>query len=156
MALTGSSKSNETERLYDLVRKRWIKKTPEEVVRQTLLQLMIKKLGFPLALIAVEKELNQIPHLLRNRAALPDRRVDIICFAKGIHPRFPLFPLLLVECKEDRITQAAIEQVVGYNMFVEAPFIALADPTGAALLLPEGTLQKGLPSYEMLLKAVQQ
>ncbi len=155
MAPTGSSKSNRSDLLYDSVRRQWVKRTPEEMVRQTLLQVMVQKLGFPPALIAVERELKLLPHLLKDPRVLPERRADIICFAKGIHTRFPLFPLLLVECKEDLIDQAAIEQVIGYNVFVEAPFIALADAIGVALLLPGGTLQRGLPSYEMLLKAVQ-
>jgi hypothetical protein len=159
MALMGSSKLNKgcatsSDLLYDPIRKLWTKKTPEEVVRQTLLQAMIKALEFPAALIGVEFELKQLPHLASHKRELPNRRADIICFAKEIHPSFSLFPLLLVECKEESITQAAIEQAIGYNAFVEAPFIALADATGVSLLLPGGTLQKGLPSYPELIKAV--
>ena len=163
MVLTGSSKLNKVHAsipsaghlLYDPVRRLWVKKTPEEVVRQTLLQAMIKALEFPLALIGVEVELKQLPHLATIKRGLPNRRADIICFAKETHTHLSLSPLLLVECKEEPITQAAIEQAIGYNGFVEAPFIALADAKGVALLLPDGTLQRGLPSYPELLKAVQ-
>jgi hypothetical protein len=154
MAPTESSKSNNPNLLYDRFRKRWVAKTPEEIVRQTLLQLMTEKLGYPVSHIAVEKALDQMPHLKHYPSKLPSRRADVVCFAKGIHSRYSLFPLLLIECKEDRIDQAAIEQVVGYNAFVQAPFSALADASGVSLLLPDGKLQKGLPTYEQLRNAV--
>ena len=99
--------------LYDPIRKSFVKKTPEEEVRQSLLVKMIQELGYPLSLIAVEKEL-----------PTPKRRLDILChalIAGEIHP------LLLIECKAVPLNEKALWQVVGYNTFVSAPFIAIVN-----------------------------
>lgn len=138
---------------YCLIRRCLVAKTPEEQIRQSLLGVMIEKLGFPRSLIAVEKSLDQLPHLKHGAAPLPNRRADVLCFGKEIHPEYPLFPLLLIECKQERIDQAAIDQVRGYNAFVGAPFLALADKQGVFFLGEE--LKRGLPKYQELLEAAQ-
>ncbi len=112
--------------LYDEVRKCWVPATPEERVRQRLLQKMLYELGFPRELIVVEKELKQLPHI-GNKVGVPERRIDILSFGKDIHPHYPLFPLLLIECKQGEILDQAREQLLGYNRFVQAPFFALAN-----------------------------
>ncbi len=149
-----SCKLNSSDLLYDAIRKSWVKRTPEEVVRQTLLQAMVGKLGFPPSLIAVEKELKSMPHLKNYPHKLPDRRADVVCFSSVLYRDNLPLPLLLIECKENRIDQAAKEQVLGYNAFVQARFVALASPEGIRLLLPEGKEVIGLPRYEELLMAV--
>jgi len=151
----GSCKLNDSSGLlYDIIRKRWVKKTPEEVIRQMLLQAMVKHLGFPSALIAVEKELRQMPHLKMYPGPLPDRRADVVCFSTGSDPAEALVPLLLVECKEELLNEAAKNQVLGYNAFVQARFVALANAKGVWLLLPQGEMIAGLPRYGELLQAV--
>ena len=109
--------------LFDPIRKLWVAATPEEQVRQQWLSAMIGELGFPPALIAVEKRLCELPHV---RGSVPDRRIDIACFAPGIHPEHPLYPLLLIECKAEAPTSAAVEQALGYNRHVQACFVAIA------------------------------
>jgi hypothetical protein len=141
MALTESSKSSKAQ-VFCRIRKSWVKKTPEEQVRQALLHAMIEKLGFLSALIAVEKSLDQLPHL-QETEGLPKRRADILCFSRDF------LPLLLIECKQDPIDAAAIEQVIGYNAFVRAPFLALADLTGV-FFLHGRQLMPGLPTYDEL------
>lgn len=100
---------------------------PEELVRQSLLLHMIGSLGYPQSLIVVEKELKHIPHLRLYNQEVPERRADIICFGKGIHPEHGLYPLLLIECKAVKLTSKVVNQVAGYNHFVEAYFIAAAN-----------------------------
>lgn len=141
MALTESSKSSK-QQIYCRIRKQLVKKTPEEQVRQALLQAMIEKLGFAGSLIAVEKSLDQLPHL-KEVEGLPKRRADILCFSRDF------LPLLLIECKQDPIDVTAIEQVIGYNAFVNAPFLALADLTGVFFLRGR-ELEPGLPTYSEL------
>lgn len=122
------SSSQNKNNFLDLQRKKWVKDRPEERVRQFLLKKMIDELFFPKGLIVLEKSLHALPHLSQvEKKKIPNRRLDIVVFGKNIHPQFGLFPLLLIECKAVPLTQSSINQVVGYNDVVRAPFIALAN-----------------------------
>jgi len=111
--------------IFDEVRKIWVRASPEEIVRQACLRRLIQELGFPKELLAVEKELQQIGGALD---AVPDRRLDIVCFARGIHPEHLLSVLMMIECKENHLDQKAIDQIVGYHFLIRAPFIGLVSP----------------------------
>lgn len=147
--------------LYDPIRKRWVAKTPEESIRQSLIVRLVAELGYSPSLLAVEKELYQLPHLhLMAKKEMPKRRVDLIAFAQNIHPGHALFPLLMIECKAVDLTPAFAQQVIGYNAFVQAPFLALAN--GKEVLTGffdecEGVFrfEPGLFSYQMLVEKVQ-
>lgn len=123
----------------------------ENEVREQWLQVMIEQLEFPRELIAIEKELKELPHLA-SISAVPKRRIDLVCFAQGIHPNYPLFPLLLMEFKRTAWDRAAAEQLLGYNHYVKAPYAALACPETAHLIFPEHC--SFLPSYPQLIKRV--
>lgn len=112
--------------IYCPVRKSRCKALPEEKVRIGLINHMINTLGFPEYSLLVEKDLKGLPHLAPE-VRVPDRRADILCFAKGIHPTIDLFPLLMVECKAVKITDKVIAQVVGYNHYVQAYFVCVAN-----------------------------
>ena len=140
------------ERLYDRVRRTWVSDQPEERVRQALLHRMIEDLGYPKSLLVVEKALKHMPHLY-GVEGLPDRRADIVCFARRGEQ---LHPLLLVECKAEQLTQAVLQQVLGYNHYLQATCIAVANQhkliTGVPHPTEEGFhFQKDLPSFEELL-----
>jgi hypothetical protein len=151
-----------SEKIFDPIRKVWIKKTPEEAVRARLLEKMIHELGYPVAMLAVEKELSKFPHLLFEKALrVPKRRADIVCFAKDIHPQFPIYPLLMVECKAQRLTPRFLWQLVGYNKVLGSLFLSLASGeqvfTGSYNYEEKVfQFQPGLPSYTQLLSAVAQ
>lgn len=114
--------------IYDPVRKRWVACSPEERVRQSLLIHMLNSLSYPKELLSIEKALHEMPHL-STVSSLPERRVDILCYGKGIHPEHQLYPLLMIECKEcSTMQEQAKEQVIGYNHFVKAYFLAIAYP----------------------------
>lgn len=90
---------------------------------------------------------------------IPDRRIDIVCFAKNIHKDYQLYPLLLIECKQDGKLKGALDQILGYNHYVGACFIAVA--TSEVFLLQylgkSGIVQKELqhpPLYKELIQAV--
>jgi hypothetical protein len=104
--------------IYDPIRLRYVAATGEEFVRQSLLKKMLGELAFPKGLIAVEKEIGE-----------HGRRFDVVCYGKGFHPLHELYPLLLVECKAEDITDAAREQALGYNASVGAPFLCIAGKT---------------------------
>ncbi len=135
--------------VFDEIRGKHVPATPEELIRQSLLYIMIYRLHFPKELIAIEKQLSELPHL-NGLSSLPERRADIICFANNIHPDYPLYPLLLVECKEGKVSREAIEQALGYNHYVKAPYIAVAGSDGVQLIHPQKVLF--LPSYHQLLE----
>ncbi len=143
--------------LFDPIRRRWIKSTPEEEVRQRCVRKLIDQLGFPMACLVVEKTLKELPHLARME--VPHRRVDILCLAPRLHPEYPLFPLLMIECKEDAFDRRAMEQVLGYNFFVRAPYVAVVNKTEeqvAAWSTLDGQYRffTQLPPYQAILSAV--
>ncbi len=90
-----------------LIRKKQVADTPEERVRQLLIQKMLNELGFPKGLLSVER-------------AIGSRRYDLVCYSKE------MVPLLLVECKAIALDEGAIRQAFGYNDVLKAPFICLA------------------------------
>lgn len=140
--------------LYDTVREKWVERTPEEEVRQRILGLMLGELGYPRALVSIERELKTLPHLRgRSNKQIPKRRADILVFSKQ---ESSLLPLLLIECKAVSLTDKCVQQVLGYNRFVQAPWLCVAnhrkiltghfDPD-------QGTFRfyPGLPSYQRLI-----
>ena len=135
--------------VFDPLRMNWVRATPEEVVRQTWIQRMIKELHYPRELLAVEKELNALPHLA-HEASLPLRRIDLLSFMKSADG---IKPLLLIECKESELTQEAMDQVISYNHYVKAPFVAIVNPTQIRFR-SNTTEMCRLPSYHELLEAL--
>lgn len=141
--------------LFDPIRKNWVKETPEELVRQKLLQIMVRDLHFPPNMLAIEKELSLLPHL-QLVSDVPKRRLDILAFAKNGEE---FAPLLLIECKAVKLTPQFAQQVVGYNRFVGAPFVCLANAkeviTGSFdEEAGHFTFKPGLKSYSRLLKSL--
>lgn len=140
-----------------MVRRTWVAAQPEERVRQRILTHLVEKLRFPLASIAVERALNQMPHL--EGVNLPDRRADIVCFARGIHPEHEIYPLLLLECKAVPLTDSDMSQLMGYNHYLKAPYVALANEKD--LKLGWFDPEKGktvfisyIPDYDQLIRSV--
>lgn len=147
----------ETQQVLCQIRREWVKATPEEIVRQTILQEMISNLGYPLGHVVVEKGLRQMPHLSLFNQKLPDRRADIVCFAQGIHPTCSLYPLLLVECKAVKITSKTFNQAAGYNHYLGAFFLALANGEEIQTAWFDSTTQsyksiKRLPAHAELMQ----
>lgn len=147
------------ERIYCLVRKIWVAASPEEIIRQQLVSHMIHHLGYPVSYLALEKELRRVPHLELSDKSIPDRRADLICFGKNIHPIHPLYPLLLVECKAVKITSRTLNQVAGYNHHLGAYFIAVVNGqevrTGwLDAASKEYRFVNNLPTYTQLLQSI--
>lgn len=110
--------------VYDTIRQKWVAATPEEIVRQTWIQRMVQELKFPKELLAVERELKMLPHLEQYPHPLPSRRIDILSFGKRMDS---IFPLLLIECKDEPLSQDALDQAVAYNTFVQAYYVAIVN-----------------------------
>lgn len=159
MATTVSSNPTEIEQIYDPVRRDWFAARPEEQVRQRLLRYLIDDLSFPINLLACEVSLREMPHITLPKADLPDRRADVLAYAKGIHPDSELYPLLLIECKAVPLTVAARRQVCGYNQYVGAYYLALVNQDEILFgaydkNLGDYQFNNSLPSYPQLLESI--
>jgi hypothetical protein len=117
-----------------LVRKKEVLATPEEKVRQACLNLLITKLNYPISSLSVEQYMPEV-----------GRRLDILCYSQGI-------PLLLIECKAEKITEKAERQLIGYNHYIKAPFLALVGQEEARMgWYQEGwKWVQGLPDFKAL------
>lgn len=118
-------------------------------MRQLLLKKMVLELGYPKEFMAVEKELGTLPHLTFF-PELPERRIDILCFqGKNMEP------LLLVECKAEPLSSTTFDQVLGYNLYVSSPFVAIVNQKEVKFW---NALQKEwvsfFPSYAQLMELV--
>lgn len=130
--------------IYDPIRKKWVDALPEEIVRQKLLSHLVENLGYPPHSIVIEKKLSELPHL--ERKAVPCRRVDILCLESETFR-----PLLLVECKAVPLQEKMFAQALGYNAFIGAPLICLANQEGFLLRWESDfAISNQLPTYEQL------
>lgn len=84
--------------------------TPEEWVRQHVLNYLVHELGCPASLISVEHT------IALNRLV---KRADLV-----VHDRAAK-PLLLVECKAPHVPmdQRVLEQVARYNLVFRVPYL---------------------------------
>lgn len=141
--------------IFDEIRKIWVKATPEEIVRQSVLRKMIGELGYPRELIAVEKEIEELSQ--ERSSPCPQRRIDILCFTKTSEGG--LQPLIVIECKDEHLNQKAVDQVIGYNYFIKAPYLSVVTPYEEVIghwdkLLQQYRFQRGFPGYLELLECV--
>jgi hypothetical protein len=140
--------------VYDNIRQQWVAATPEEIVRQQWIQKMVQQLGFPKELLVIERELKMLPHLQQYPYPLPTRRVDILSFGKGSSD---IFPLLLIECKDEALSQPALDQALAYNTFVQAFYVAIVNRDQIRLkynLACSRCEINRLPSFKDLMEAV--
>lgn len=102
------------QKVFDPVRKKWYILQHEEIVRQLILLYLIRDLGYPLSLIAVEKQLEV------NKA---QRRFDIVVFDTAAHP------YILIECKspKEKLSQGSALQIANYNLALKARYLWLSN-----------------------------
>lgn len=102
------------------IRKRFIKETDEEIVRQRFIKFLLKEIQVPREMMEVEVHLSKLKIDSRNRA-------DIVIYA----PKEPeRMPLVLVECKSEKETiqtDNVLKQALGYNQDIKAKYICLID-----------------------------
>lgn len=102
------------EKIFCLIRKKWLKITPEEWVRQNFILYLQHVLGYPLALIAVEKVI-PVGEL--------QKRFDIVVFNMKHQP------YLLIECKEMNVSlsEDVLQQALSYNTFLKAAVVVVTN-----------------------------
>ena len=106
--------SENTVRIFDVVRKKFVVLQPEEWVRQHAVHQLVEDKNYPISLVNVEKLLNV--HGIR-------KRYDIVIYNPdgSIH--------LLVECKSPKIpvTQEVFNQIARYNMALKATYLMVTN-----------------------------
>lgn len=152
MVIMGLSSPNR-QQLLDPIRGIYVPATPEEKVRQRWICHMISSLGYPKGLFTVEKRLSELPHLAHVK--VPDRRIDFLVYANVLQGG--VTPLLLVECKVASLRQEQMDQLIGYNYYVGARFLAVVNEQQIQFgyrspAASEYVFHSFLPCYEELLK----
>lgn len=127
-----------TRKVWDIVRKKWIVLTPEEYVRQALLHYFTNTMQYPVGLIALEKQVKYGSLI---------KRYDIV-----VHNRQQQ-PWLLVECKapEIAIGQSTVQQLLQYHSQIPCPYWLLSNgiESHCARVLGENIeWLANLPGYE--------
>ncbi len=100
--------------LFGFVRRKYFLQTPEEWVRQHVLQFLAKDRGYPKSFLAVEKAL-RVNTLLR--------RTDVVAYNSSGEP------VLIVECKAPnvKITQAVFDQIAAYNISLKVDYLFITN-----------------------------
>ena len=100
--------------IFDEIRKKFIILTPEEWVRQHVIQFLMVEKKYPKSLINVEKVLN-VNGL--------QKRYDVVVFNSD----GSIF--VLVECKspEVKTSQATFDQIARYNMTLKAEYLMVTN-----------------------------
>jgi hypothetical protein len=102
------------EEIFDPLRKKWIRLTPEEWVRQNLAAWLQSEIKVPAAFIAVEKTL---------QIGDKTRRFDLLVYNQ-LHQ-----PHLLVECKamEVSLSEKVLQQALSMFSVVPASFVLISN-----------------------------
>ena len=100
--------------IFDPVRKKFVRLTPEEWVRQHTLNYLINHYNYPLSLINVEKEM---------RLHGTKKRYDIVVFNSDGSIN------IIVECKapEVPVTQTTFDQIARYNLALESTYLMVTN-----------------------------
>lgn len=123
-------------------RRKYVRLTPEELVRQTTLQLLVDEFDYPKHLIAVEVSLSVVG---------TKKRCDAIVYNQQMQP------LMLVEFKAPKVplTQEVLDQAVVYNYQLNVPYLMLSNGIGSIFAEIQGNQLKSLdyiPKYSEINK----
>ncbi|MEM7383132.1 MAG: type I restriction enzyme HsdR N-terminal domain-containing protein [Bacteroidota bacterium] len=101
-------------RIFDVVRKKFVRLTPEEWTRQHFVHYLIHQLAYPKSLIRLE---GRIKHSHRQH------RPDIVVFNRAGKPQ------MLVECKSPHIAVDAStwHQLARYNPHLQAQLLVITN-----------------------------
>lgn len=107
-------KENNIDYIFDIFRKRWLVLTPEEWVRQNILQYITLDKKYPASLIAIEKEI----YLGELR-----KRCDIVVYDRNSQP------WMIIECKEmnEKLESKVMEQILRYHIALPAKYLIITN-----------------------------
>ncbi|MEO8569691.1 MAG: type I restriction enzyme HsdR N-terminal domain-containing protein [Ginsengibacter sp.] len=100
--------------VFDVVRKKWLLLTPEEWVRQNMMQYLLIQKEYPISLISVEKEI---------KLGELKKRCDLVVYNRDS------LPWMIIECKEMNVSlsQKTIEQVLRYHITLPATYLIVTN-----------------------------
>lgn len=103
-----------SEMILDTIRRKYVKLTPEEWVRQNFIMYLVSEGKYPPGLIGVEVM------IMLNRLR---RRLDVLVYNRAGKP------VMIVECKEPevRIDDKVFDQIVTYNLGLKVPYIVVTN-----------------------------
>lgn len=98
---------------FDPIRKKYLRTTPEEEVRQWIIHFLIHQKSVPIAAFSIEK---QISYLNRKK------RFDILIYK---HAK----PVFLIECKAPSVSinQEVLNQICTYNFVLSVPYLLVTN-----------------------------
>ncbi|MEQ9465878.1 MAG: type I restriction enzyme HsdR N-terminal domain-containing protein [Ekhidna sp.] len=104
----------EDNRIFCIVRKKWVVLTPEEWVRQHFLNLLFAHLGYPKGMTKLEHSLKYFKNQKRSDITILDKDGGVF---------------LLVECKAPsvKLAQKVVSQVAEYNKVLDAKYLAITN-----------------------------
>ena len=130
---------NNKEQIFCAWRRRWVRLTPEEWVRQQFLHRLVDEQGYPASLIAVEMPI---------KVGEVQKRCDAVVYNRQMEP------LVLIEFKAETVplTQKTLDQAITYNRKLNVPYLMLHN--GVQTICIHGTdhYTSGLPRYADLLR----
>ena len=130
---------NNKEQIFCEWRKKWVRLTPEEWVRQQLLHRLVQELGYPAPLIAVEKAIT---------VGEAKKRCDAVVYDAALKP------LMIIECKAETValTQKTLDQAITYNRKLNVPHLLLYNGIQAIYVNGKNNYTTGCPRYTDLLR----
>ncbi len=104
---------NGKDQVFDPFRKIWVVLTPEEWVRQNILQYLVQSSKYPSSLIAVEKSI-QLGELTK--------RFDIVVYKNDS-------PWMIIECKEAKVKldETTMLQILQYQQVLTAQYLFISN-----------------------------
>jgi hypothetical protein len=100
--------------IFDIIRKKWLILSPEEWVRQNILQYLLITKKYPASLIAVEKEI---------KLGELKKRCDIVVYDREAKP------WMIIECKEMNVSlsEKTMEQILRYHITLPAKYLVISN-----------------------------
>ena len=100
--------------IYDTLRRKYVKLTPEEWVRQHFVHMLVERKGYPGALMANEVAL---------KVGEKQLRADTVLYDSRLRPR------MIVEYKAPHvsITQAVFDQIATYNLLLRVDYLVVSN-----------------------------
>tara|TARA_B100001057_G_scaffold278238_1_gene278508 strand:- start:172 stop:612 length:441 start_codon:yes stop_codon:yes gene_type:complete len=105
---------NSKEYLFDELRKKWVKKTPEEIVRQNCWKFLHYEKKYPKSLMVIEKK------IIVNGL---NKRFDLLIYNEMGNPE------IIVECKAPniKINDKVLSQILNYQHHLNASFLLISN-----------------------------
>lgn len=102
--------------VFDILRRRYITLTPEEMVRQFFINYLIEYRGYPASLLANEVEM---------KVGEKKLRCDSILYDLEMRPRM----ILEYKAPDIPLTEKVLNQVIAYNTQLNVPYLMMSNGT---------------------------